>query len=134
MHAHHQRLFIVAAIENTDPAALGQTFDATPEIIVIKIFVGRCLETSTPIARASLACGLSSDVKSSVSSGSMSFKRKPSSVIRNGLASLRAILIRSFISFLFTVSTLLVCYYCPLPIRYRGIRHEEIKGMSFSHF
>ena len=53
---------------------------------------------------ASLARGLSSDVNSSVSSGSMSLRRNLSSVTRKGLASLRAFLIRFFISLLFTGS------------------------------
>src|SRR5512145_1623173 len=56
---------------------------------------------STPMASASLARGLSSDVKSSVSPGSMSFRRNRSSVTRKGLANLRAVLIRVFISLLF---------------------------------
>src|SRR5439155_24970414 len=44
MHPHHQRLLIVAAIKNTDAAALGQTFHATPEVIVVEVFAGRRLE------------------------------------------------------------------------------------------
>ena len=53
------------------------------------------------MASASCARGLSSDFRSRVSPGSMSFRRKPSpSVTRNGLASLRAFLKISFISFL----------------------------------
>src|SRR5262245_20287796 len=62
-----------------------------------------------PVARASFARGLSSEENSSVSPGSMSFRRKLSSVTRKGLASLRACLIRYFISFLFTRS--------PRPVR-----------------
>ena len=42
------------------------------------------------MASASLARGLSSDVNSKVSPGSMPFRRKLSSVTRKGLASLRA--------------------------------------------
>src|SRR5262245_39309233 len=53
------------------------------------------------MASASLARGLSSDVNSKVSSGLMSFRRKPSSVTRKGLASLRAVLIIFFIALLF---------------------------------
>ncbi len=56
------------------------------------------------MASASLARGLSSDVNSSVSPGSMSLRRKLSSVTRKGLANLRALLIRFFISLLFTAS------------------------------
>src|SRR5262245_11422189 len=62
-----------------------------------------------PVARASLARGLSSEVKSSVSPGSLPLLSKPSSVTRNGLANLRAILIIRFISFLFTRSPRLSC-------------------------
>src|SRR5262245_36998345 len=54
------------------------------------------------MASASLARGLSSEVNPSVSSGSMSFRRKLSLVTRKGLASLRAVLIILFISLLFT--------------------------------
>ena len=43
-------------------------------------------------------------MKSSVSAGSRSFRRNLSSVTRNGLASLRALLIRLFISLLFNLS------------------------------
>src|SRR5215510_15970244 len=54
------------------------------------------------MARASLARGLSSDVNFSVSAGSISFRRKLSSVIRKGLESLRAFFVKSLISLLFT--------------------------------
>ena len=57
------------------------------------------------MARASCARGLSSEVKSSVSPGSISFSRKLSSVTRNGLANLRAVLIIRFMSFLFTFTS-----------------------------
>src|SRR5262247_2663575 len=60
----------------------------------------------TPMASASLARGLSSDVKSSVSSGSISFRRNLPSVTRKGLASLRAVLISFFISLLLIFSPL----------------------------
>src|SRR4030042_7059344 len=53
----------------------------------------------TPVASASCARGLSSDLSFRVSPGSMSFKRKPlPSVTRKGLASSRASLKNSFIS------------------------------------
>ena len=67
--------------------------------------------TETPMASASLARGLSSAVKSNVSPGSMSLRRKLSSVTRKGLANLRAFLIKPFISLLFT------CF--PYPFRRR---------------
>src|SRR4029079_4138544 len=57
-----------------------------------------------PMVDVSLARGLSSEVNSSVSLGSRSFRRKSSSVTRKGLANLRAVLIRVFISLLFTRS------------------------------
>src|SRR4030095_10925769 len=79
-----------------------------------------------PMASTSLAWGLSSDVKSSVSSESMSFKRKRSSVTRKGLANLRAFLIRFFISLLFTDSPLvflpLTATHQPLALRGEGDR------------
>jgi hypothetical protein len=36
MYAHHQRFFVVAAVENADPTTFRQTFYAAPEIVVIK--------------------------------------------------------------------------------------------------
>jgi hypothetical protein len=44
MHTHHERLFVVAAVENADAPALRQRLHAAPEIIVIKIFGARRLE------------------------------------------------------------------------------------------
>src|SRR4029077_4189765 len=37
MHPYYQRLLIAAAIENADPAALGQLFNTTPQVIVIQM-------------------------------------------------------------------------------------------------
>src|SRR5215471_19067407 len=54
--------------------------------------------TRTPLASASLASGLDSDFKSSVSAGSICLSRKPSpSVTRNCSANLRAFLITSLV-------------------------------------
>ena len=44
MHAHHERLLVVAAIENADPPALRQLLHAAPEIVVIEILARRPLE------------------------------------------------------------------------------------------
>ena len=74
------------------------------------------------MARASLARGLSSDAKSSVSLGSMSFNRNRSSVTRKGLANCRARLIRAFISLLFTRSpSLFISDPYPLDRKFGGL-------------
>jgi hypothetical protein len=39
MHAHHQHLFVVRAIEDPDPSAFGQAFLAAPEEVVVQ-FLG----------------------------------------------------------------------------------------------
>src|SRR5262245_59811191 len=44
MHPHHEGFLVIAAIENTDATALGQTLHATPEIIVVEFFAVRRLE------------------------------------------------------------------------------------------
>src|ERR1051326_1128568 len=44
MHAHDERLFVVAAIEDADAPALRQTLGATPEKVVVQLFRRRCFE------------------------------------------------------------------------------------------
>src|SRR5262245_18559402 len=44
MNPHHEGFFVIAAIENADATALGQTLHTAPEIIVIEVFAGRRLE------------------------------------------------------------------------------------------
>ena len=44
MHPHDQSLFVVATVENPDAAALGQTFHAPPQVIVVEVFAGGRLE------------------------------------------------------------------------------------------
>src|SRR5262245_63782546 len=44
MHPHHEGFFVIAAVENADATALGQTLQATPEIIVVEFFTCRRLE------------------------------------------------------------------------------------------
>ena len=44
MHAHHERLLVVAAVENADASALRQLLHAAPEIIVIEVRARRPLE------------------------------------------------------------------------------------------
>ena len=44
MHAHHERLLVVAAVEDADVAAVGQHLHAAPEIVVVEILGGGRLE------------------------------------------------------------------------------------------
>ncbi len=44
MDAYHQRFFVVAAVENADPPALRETFQATPKIVMIEVFCRWALE------------------------------------------------------------------------------------------
>jgi hypothetical protein len=44
MHTHDQSLLVIAAVEDTDTATLGEALHAAPEIIVIEIFAGGRLE------------------------------------------------------------------------------------------
>jgi len=44
VHPHHERLFVVAAVEDADAPALRELLHAAPEIVVIQVFIGRCLE------------------------------------------------------------------------------------------
>ena len=44
VHAHDQRLLVVAAVEDADAAALGQALHAAPEVVVVEILAGRRLE------------------------------------------------------------------------------------------
>jgi hypothetical protein len=44
MHADHQDLLVVGPVEDADAAALGQVFDASPEIIMVELLGRRLLE------------------------------------------------------------------------------------------
>src|SRR5215813_14179867 len=44
MHADYQDLLVVGPVEDTDAAALGQVFDASPEIIMVELLGRRLLE------------------------------------------------------------------------------------------
>ena len=44
MHSHHQHLFVIRAVEDTDLAALRQTPQRTPQVIVIQFLHRRSLE------------------------------------------------------------------------------------------
>ena len=44
MNANDESFFVITAVENADVAAVGKTFHATPEIVVIKILGRRRLE------------------------------------------------------------------------------------------
>src|SRR6267154_4182529 len=76
-----------------------------------------------PVASASLARGLSSSVNSSVSAGSMSFRRNPPPlVMRNGFAILRAFLI---ILLVFTVWISTCCLLESRTNLFDGAVHQE---------
>ena len=47
MHAHDERLLVVAAVENADPSALRQRFHAAPQVVVIEIFAVGALKEVT---------------------------------------------------------------------------------------
>src|SRR5262249_4162472 len=40
VHPDHQRLLVVAAVEDTDAAALGEALHAAPEEVVVEVFRG----------------------------------------------------------------------------------------------
>jgi hypothetical protein len=44
MHADHQHLLVVRAVEDADAAALGEALRAAPEKVVVELFVARRLE------------------------------------------------------------------------------------------
>ena len=51
VHLHHQHLFIIRAVEDADPPALGEGLHVAPEKVVIEFFIGRFLEAEdlTPL-------------------------------------------------------------------------------------
>jgi hypothetical protein len=44
MDAHHERLLVVAPIEDADAAAFGEGLETAPEVVVIEFLAGRHLE------------------------------------------------------------------------------------------